>query len=80
LRDERKGELRMLNIIFFIALIWVTWKLIKLGIKLAWSITKFIFSVLVFPIIMIVLVSIGLISLAIPILIIVGIFTAIRGR
>ena len=70
----------MLNIIFFIALIWVTWKLIKLGIKLAWSITKFIFSVLVFPIIMIVLVSIGLISLAIPILIIVGIFTAIRGR
>ena len=80
MRDERKGELRMLNIIFFIALIWVTWKLIKLGIKLAWSITKFIFSVLVFPIIMVVLVSIGLISLAIPILIIVGIFTAIRGR
>jgi len=70
----------MLNIIFFIALVWVTIKLIHLGIKLAWNITKFVFSVLIFPLIMVVLVAIGLIYLAIPILIAVAVLTAIRGR
>ena len=70
----------MLNIIFFIALVWVTIKLILLGIKLAWNITKFVFSVLIFPLIMVVLVAIGLIYLAIPILIVVAVLTAVRGR
>ena len=63
----------MLTIIFVIALIWVLWKLVVLGVKAAWGIAKIICTILLFPAFMIGLVCVGLIYVAIPILIIVGI-------
>ena len=68
----------MLTIIFFAALIWVTWKFFVLGLKLTWGIAKFVCTVLLFPLFMIGLVAIGLIYLAVPILIVAGIFVMIR--
>ena len=64
----------MLTIIFLVALVWVTWKFFVLGLKLTWGIAKFVCTVLLFPLFLICLVGIGLIYLAIPILIIAGIF------
>ena len=69
----------MLSIIFLVALAWVTWKFFVLGLKLTWGIAKFVCTVLLFPLFMVCLVGVGLIYLAIPILIIAGIFAAVRG-
>ena len=69
----------MLSIIFFVALVWVTWKFFVLGLKLAWGIVKFACTVLLFPLFMICLVGVGLIQLAVPILIIAGIIAVVRG-
>lgn len=63
----------MLTIIFFAALIWVTFKLFVLGIKAAWGIAKVICTVLLFPSFIVGLCLVGLISVAVPILIVVGI-------
>lgn len=43
----------MLYILFFIVLIWVTAKLLVLSVKLAWSIIKFVCSVILFPLLMV---------------------------
>ena len=68
----------MLTIIFFAALLWVTWKFFVLGLKLTWGIAKFVCTVLLFPLFVICLVGIGFIYLAIPILIIAGIVIMLR--
>ena len=68
----------MLTIIFFVALLWVTWKFFVLGLKLTWGIAKFVCTVLLFPLFVICLVGVGFIYLAIPILIIAGIVIMLR--
>ena len=67
----------MLTIIFFVALIWVTFKLFVLGVKAAWGIAKVLCTVLLFPAFIVGLFLVGLISIAIPILIIVGLVTLV---
>ena len=62
----------MLTIIFFVALIYVTFKLFVLGIKAAWGIAKVLCTVILFPAFIVGLFLIGLISVAIPVLVIVG--------
>ena len=68
----------MLTIIFFIAVIWVTWKIFVLGLKLAWGIVKLLFSVLLFPLTLLCMAAAGLVYLAIPILILAAIIVLIR--
>lgn len=69
----------MLVIMFFIAIIWVAWKMLILGIKATWGIAKILCAVLLLPFLIVGLVFVGLIYIAIPILIIVGL-VAIVGR
>lgn len=69
----------MLTIIFIIALVWVLWKLVVLGIKAAWGITKIVCTVILLPAVLIGLVCVGLIYVAIPILVVVGIIAVIGG-
>jgi len=64
---------------FLIAMIYVTWKMFVWGLKATWSIMKFACMVILLPVFLVGLVFMGLIYLAIPILIIVGI-VAIIGR
>lgn len=69
----------MLMLLFVILLFIVFGKLLVLSIKAAWGITKILFTVICLPIILIVLVIGGLIYIALPILIIVGIASWLAG-
>ena len=62
----------MLTILFLILMIAVFGKLIWLAIRAAWGITKVLFSIVFLPIVLIALALSGLIVVALPILIIVG--------
>ena len=63
----------MLEILFAIGMIWVFGKLLLFGIKAAWSITKILCIIILLPVILVGLVVGGLIWLAFPILIVIGI-------
>lgn len=63
----------MLTLIFYAAVIWVTIKLLVLGVKAAWGLAKIFMTVLLFPVIVIGLFLAGLIYVAIMVLIIAGI-------
>ncbi|MCR5702800.1 MAG: hypothetical protein K6G76_11745 [Lachnospiraceae bacterium] len=69
----------MLTFVFVVLLIALIFKLIIFAIKAAWGITRIILSVLLFPIIFIVLAVTGFISVAIALLIIVGLVSVIGG-
>lgn len=62
----------MLTILFLILMIAVFGKLIWLAIRAAWGITKILFSIVFLPIVLIALAVSGLMVVALPILIIVG--------
>ena len=63
----------MLELLFAIGMIWVFGKLLLFGIKAAWSITKILCIIILLPVILVGLVVGGLIWLAFPILIVIGI-------
>lgn len=62
----------MLTILFLLLMIVVFGKLVWLAIRAAWGITKVLFSIVFLPIILIILALSGLMVVALPILIIVG--------
>ena len=63
----------MLSLLFFACMIWIFGKLFFFGIKAAWGISKFLLTIVLFPVILIVMVVGGLLYIAFPILIMVGI-------
>lgn len=63
----------MLTLLFLVCMIWVFGKLFLFGIKAAWGISKFLLTIVLFPVILIGMVVGGLIYIAFPILIIVWI-------
>lgn len=69
----------MLTILFLSLMIWVFWKLVKLSVKAAWGISKILFTLVLLPIILVVLVIAGFIYIAIPILAIVGVIALVSG-
>ena len=69
----------MLTLLFIFLLFVVFGKLLALSIKATWGITKIIFTLVCLPVILIVLVLGGLIYIALPILIIVGIVSWLGG-
>ncbi|MCR5510135.1 MAG: hypothetical protein K6F54_04215 [Lachnospiraceae bacterium] len=70
----------MLTLIFSIILFWAVWKIAILGIRFTWGIFKFIFSVVLFPIVLIGIFVAGLAYVAIPIAIVVGLIALITGK
>ena len=68
----------MLNLLFAILMIMVFGKLIGFAIRAAWGISKVIVTLVFFPLILIGLVLGGLIYLALPILIVVGLVTLFK--
>ena len=69
----------MLSLLFAICMIWVFGKLLQFGIKAAWGISKFIVTIVLLPLVLIGMVVGGLMYIAFPILIVVGII-ALVGR
>lgn len=63
----------MLSLLFTICMIWIFGKLFIFGVKTAWGISKLLLTVVFLPLILIGMVIGGLMSIAFPILIIVGI-------
>ena len=66
-------DLLIYRLLFIICFFAVFGKLLMFGIKAAWGISKFLLTIVLLPVILIGLVVGGLIYLAFPILIVVGI-------
>ncbi|MBQ5674658.1 MAG: hypothetical protein IIV45_06180 [Lachnospiraceae bacterium] len=69
----------MLNLLFAILMIMVFGKLIGFAIRAAWGISKVLVTLVFLPLILIGLVLGGLIYLALPILIVVGLVALFKG-
>ena len=69
----------MLTMIFIICMIAVFGKLALLAVRGAWGLTKILFSLIFLPFILIGLVLKGLILIALPVLIVIGIVALIGG-
>lgn len=67
-------------LLFVILLLVIFGKLLSFALKAAWSITKILFSVVIFPLVLIMLVVAGLMYVALPVLVIVGIVVFLLGR
>ena len=67
----------MLSLLFAICMIWVFGKLLLFGIKAAWGISKFIVTIVLLPLVLIGMVVGGLMYIAFPILIVVGIIALV---
>ncbi len=63
----------MWSIIFVILMLVVFGKILKFAVKATWSIAKIVVSLVLLPLILVCLVLSGLIVLALPLLIVVGI-------
>lgn len=67
----------MFNLIFAILMMAVFGEFIWIAGRLAWGLWKIVMSIIFFPILMVILALSGLIMLAIPILIVVGIIAVV---
>ena len=65
----------MLGILFFIFMILIFGNMMMFAIKMAWGITKVLGTLVFLPIFLIVLVFVGLLKLAFPILVIIGVIS-----
>ena len=68
----------MLNLLFTILMIMVFARLIGFAIRATWGITKVLVTLVFFPLILIGLVLGGLIYLALPVLVIVGLVSLFK--
>ena len=75
-----KEEKLMLNIIFMILMFIVFGRILKFAIKAAWGMSKMICSIVLLPLFLICLVFKGLVEIAFPILVIVGIISIFSAR
>lgn len=69
----------MLSLTLVILMLCVLGKLLKLSVKAAWGITKVLLTLVFLPIVLVAIVIGGLIYIAVPILVIIGIATFITG-
>ena len=67
----------MLTVLFIICMLCFVGKLFFFGIKAAWGISKMLLSVVLLPLILIGMVAAGLIYIAFPVLIIIGVVSLI---
>ncbi len=67
----------MLTFIFLICMFGIFGKLIGVAFQMAWGITKVVFTLVFLPLILIALVVGGLIYVALPLLIIIGLVSLV---
>ena len=67
-------------LLFLVLLFMVFGKLLSIALKAAWSITKILVSVVLFPLALVMLVIAGLTYVALPVLIITGVGVLLLGR
>lgn len=67
----------MLELFFTILMIGIFGKLLIFSFKATWGITKILFTIVFLPIILILMVLAGLVSLALPILLVIGVIALV---
>lgn len=70
----------MLTLLFVFCMLGVFGKLFCFGLKAAWGISKFVLNIVFLPIILIVMVAGGVLSVAFPLLLIIGIIGLVASR
>lgn len=70
----------MLTLIFMICMFGVLGKLFCFGVKAAWGISKFVLTIVFLPLILLVMVAGGLISIALPVLLVIGVVGLIASK
>ena len=65
----------MLALIFMVLLFMIFGKILIFAVKATWGITKIICTVVLFPLVLVGMVVIGIIKIALPVLLIVGIIS-----
>ena len=68
----------MLTLLFIICMLSFAGEVIGLAFKATWGLTKLVFYIVFFPVILLGMIIAGLIELAIPLLIVVGIFMLMK--
>ena len=68
----------MLTLLFTICMFGIFGKLLIFGLKAAWGVSKLLLTVVFFPVVLIGMVFMGLLRLAFPVLIIVGIVSLLK--
>ena len=68
-----------MTLLFIILMIAIFGKLIGLAFKMTWGITKILFTLVFLPVVLIGLVIGGLLTVAFPVLILIGIVSLICG-
>lgn len=63
----------MLELLFIIGMLWIFGKLLFISISAAWSISKILMTIVLLPLVLIILVIAGLMYIALPILVVIGI-------
>lgn len=70
----------MFTLLFVICMFGVFGKLFCFGLKAAWGISKFVLNIVFLPLILIVMVAGGLLSVAFPLLLIIGVIGLVASR
>lgn len=70
----------MLELIFFVLMILIFGKLFIFAVKASWGIAKILLTIVALPVILIFMVLGGLLSIAVPLLAIVGVVSLVCGR
>ena len=70
----------MLSLLFMICVFWIFGKLFIFGLRAAWSVSKLLLTVVLWPVILIRMLIGGLLHLAFPILVIAGIWALFTSR
>ena len=70
----------MFYFLFMILMIFIFGKLFFFGLKAAWGISKFVLTIVFLPLILLVMVAGGLISIALPVLLVIGVVGLIASR
>ena len=70
----------MFTLLFVFCMFGVFGKLFCFGLKAAWGISKFVLNIVFLPLILIVMVAGGLLSVAFPLLLIIGVIGVVASR
>ena len=70
----------MLTLLFLICLFGIFGKLFCFGLKAAWGISKFVLTIVFLPVVLIVMVIAGLIKIALPLLLVIGLVSLIAEK
>ena len=70
----------MFTLLFVFCMFGVFGKLFCFGLKAAWGISKFVLNIVFLPLILIVMVAGGLLSVALPLLLIIGVIGLVASR